>query len=119
MDRLLAEVEARQPDGSIRDPRQLELFGAFVSELQGMRRRIPGEQHRVRTAAGVTYSGTWEEIVFQMKMDDREGVGASLVEYMRRVSNRSRHETGFVLPATDPQSFVQGAAAAGLLKILR
>jgi hypothetical protein len=73
----------------------------------------------VKTTSGVTYAGTWEEIVFQMKMDDRDGVGASLNQYMERVAQRSRLETGVIVPVTDVESFVQGAAVAGLLKILR
>jgi tetratricopeptide (TPR) repeat protein len=118
VDRLLAEVAAIQPDGSIRDPRQLELFGTLLTELQGMQRRAVGEVHRVRTTAGATYAGTWEEIVFQMKMDDRDGAGASVTQYMERVAQRSRLEMGVIVPVTDAESFVGGAAAAGLLKIL-
>jgi tetratricopeptide (TPR) repeat protein len=118
-ERVLSEVEAIQPDGTVRDPNQLELFGTLLTELRGMRRRVTGEIHRVRTAAGVTYTGTWEEIVLQMKTDDREGTGASLRQYMERVAHRSRVETGQVIPATDPESFVHGIAAAGLARILR
>src|SRR2546426_383855 len=40
-DLLLAEIEAMGPDGQVRDPRQLELFGTLLTELQGMRTR-PG-----------------------------------------------------------------------------
>lgn len=116
-EQLLAEAAATQPDGSIRDPRQLELFGTLLTELQGMRRR-PAETHRVSTRNGVTYAGTWEEIVLQMKMDDREGTGLSVPEYMARVAARSRRRGGAVIPVTDAESFVRGAAAAGLLTIL-
>jgi tetratricopeptide (TPR) repeat protein len=118
IDQLLAEVEATQPDGTFRDPRQLELFGTLLVELQGMQRR-PAETHRVKTASGVTYTGSWEEIILQMKMDDRELSESSLEQYMLRVARRSRSETGLAIPVTDAESFVQGAAAAGLLMILR
>src|SRR2546427_2615131 len=52
----------------VRDPRQLELFGTLLTELKGMRARPGtgcggGEVHRVSTLTGVTYVGTWEEIV--------------------------------------------------------
>src|SRR5436189_138068 len=56
-DLLLAEIEAMGPDGQIRDPRQLELFGTLLTELQGMKIRSgPGgsEQHRVALPNGVT-----------------------------------------------------------------
>ncbi|MBI4421436.1 MAG: tetratricopeptide repeat protein [Gemmatimonadetes bacterium] len=118
-DRLIYEVEAAQPDGSIRDPRQLELFGALVSELKGMRRPAQNELHRVTTADGVTYNGTWEEIVLQMRRDDRECTGESLIDYMEEVSRRSQAVTGIVIPASDAEAFVLGSAAAGLLKIVR
>ncbi len=119
VDKLLAEVEATLPDGSFRDPTQLELFGTLLTELQGMRRRQPGDIHRVRSAGGVTYTGTWHEIVLQMKMDDRELSEASLDQYMERVASRSRTEAGLVIPIGDAESFVHGAALAGLLMIVR
>src|SRR5439155_427111 len=69
-DLLLAEIEAMGPDGQIRDPRQLELFGTLLTELQGMKARSgPGDVHRVSMLNGATYVGTWEEIVRQMKDD--------------------------------------------------
>jgi tetratricopeptide (TPR) repeat protein len=118
VDRLLAEVEGTQPDGTVRDPNQLELFGTLLVDLQGMQRRADRETHRVRTSKGVTYSGTWEEIVLQMKMDDRDWASVSLEDYMHKVSRRSRLETGVVIPPTDAEAFVKGSAVAGLLKIL-
>lgn len=117
-DRVLAEIVSTQSDGSVRDPHQLELFGALVVELQGMRRRVQGETHRVRTSSGITYTGTWDEIVLQMKADDSVGLGASIAEYMERVARRSRRETGLIIPVTDAESFVKGVAATGLLNIL-
>ena len=80
------------PDGQIRDPRQLELFGTLLTELQGMKTRSgQGEQHRVALPNGVTYAGTWEEIVLQM---------------------------GVAIAATDAERYIQGSARAGLLRIL-
>src|SRR2546422_11147254 len=73
-DLLLAEIEAMGPDGRVRDPRQLELFGTLLTELQGMRARAGGgggggERHRGSPPTGVTYGGTWEETVGQRKDD--------------------------------------------------
>ena len=117
-ERMLAEIEATQPDGSVRDPHQLELFGTLLVGLQEMQRRADREIHRVRTSGGVSYSGTWDEIVLQMKMDDRDWSAVSLEDYMEHVSRRSRLETGVVIPPTDAEAFVRGSAVAGLLKIL-
>ena len=118
-DQLLSEVESTQPDGTIRDPRQLELFGALVSEVRGMRRPSGSDLHRVTTPEGITYNGTWEEIVLQMRRDDRECTGESLSDYMEEVSRRNQAVTGIVIPASDAESFVRGSAVAGLLSIVR
>src|SRR5438445_468418 len=60
-DLLLAEIEAMGPDGQMRDPRQLELFGTLLTELQGMKARSGpgGDVHRVSMVNGATYVGTW------------------------------------------------------------
>ncbi len=120
-DLLLAEIEAMGPDGQVRDPRQLELFGTLLTELKGMRTRSGGagaEIHRVSTVSGATYVGTWEEIVRQMKDDATEWARGSLEQYMAAVAHRGRKETGVAIPATDPESFIRGSADAGLLRIL-
>ena len=120
-DLLLAELEAMGPNGQMRDPRQLELFGTLLTQLQGMKARsVPAEIHRVSMLTGATYVGTWEEIVRQMKNDAAEWGGArgSLEQYMAAVARRGRKETGVAIPATDPESFIRGSADAGLLRIL-
>jgi Tfp pilus assembly protein PilF len=116
---MLAEIEATGPDGQVRDPRQLELFGTLLTELKGMRTRSGmGAIHRVSTPTGVTYVGTWEEIVWQMKDDAAEWADGSLEEYMAASARRGRQQTGIAIPATDPESFIKGSADAGLLRIL-
>jgi tetratricopeptide (TPR) repeat protein len=121
-DLLLAEIEAMGPDGQVRDPRQLELFGTLLTQLQGMRARFGQasheDVHRVSTVKGVTYVGTWEEIVRQMKDDAGEWAGGSLEQYMAASARRCRKQTGVAIPATDPESFIRGSADAGLLRIL-
>jgi hypothetical protein len=92
----------------------LELFGTLLTELQGMKNRV----HRVSTAAGATYVGTWEEIVLQMKDDAAEWAGGSLEAYMEASAKRWRKQTGLVIPATDPESFLRAGADAGVLRIL-
>ena len=73
IDMLLAEVEAQQADGGVRDPHQLELFGTLLSELHAMQKKPgQGESHLVVTLAGQTIRGTWDEILLQMKAADRD-----------------------------------------------
>ncbi len=126
-DLLLSEIEAMGPDGQIRDPRQIELFGTLLTELQGMKNRVGGggsgassavDVHRVSTVAGATYVGTWEEIVRQMKDDAIEWAGGSLEEYMEASAKRWRKQTGVAIPATDPERFLRAGADAGILRIL-
>src|SRR3954466_8070760 len=121
-DLLLAEIEAMTADGQILDPRQLELFGTLLTELQGMKNKGNGsgvaEMHRVSTVSGATYVGTWEEIVRQMKDDAVEWAGGSLEEYMEASAKRWRKQTGVAIPATDPESFLRAGADAGVLRIL-
>jgi tetratricopeptide (TPR) repeat protein len=124
-DLVLAEIEAMRPDGEIRDPRQLELFGTLLTELQGMKNKGAnggsggnGEVHRVSTVSGSTYVGTWEEIVRQMKDDAAEWAAGSLEQYMEASAKRWRKQTGLAIPATDPESFLRAGADAGVLRIL-
>jgi tetratricopeptide (TPR) repeat protein len=119
-DLFLAEIEAMGPDGQVRDPRQLELFGTLLTELQGMKNRTggPGDLHRVATPSGMTYIGTWEEIVRQMKDGAAGWAAGSIEEYMAASAQRGRRQTGVAIPTTDAESFLRGSADAGLLRIL-
>jgi hypothetical protein len=120
VDLLLAEVEAQQPDGSMRDPKQLELFGAMHLELQAMQKRHGslGGAHLVATLSGRLFTGTWDEILLQMKEADHEWEHASIREFMHGLARRGRAETGVIIPVTDPEAFIRGSAEAGVLRII-
>ena len=120
-DLLLAELEAAGPDGTgSRDPAQLELFGTLVSELQAMHRQPRGfEVHRITTRDGVTYVGTWEEIVLGMRDDDAAYSGRPIEEFLAGAAARATRLTGVTIPATDAESFIRGYADAGLVRILK
>ena len=120
IDELLAEIEAIQSDGSVRDPNQLELFGTMLTELQQMQRR-PGQRadlHQIATLTGQTIKGTWDEILQQLKAADRTGSGQSVTEFMEGQALRGKHETGISIPCTTPEAFIKGAAEAGVLRIV-
>ncbi len=119
LDMLLAEVEAQQPDGTIRDPRQLELFGTLLTELHGMQKK-PGaaETYAVATLSGRTFRGTWEEILLQIKAADREWSDATLDDFMSDLARRGATETGVIIPVTDAEAFIRGSAKAGVLRII-
>jgi hypothetical protein len=120
IDDLLAEIEAQQPDGTVRDPNQLELFGALVSEVPGtMRRYGRTDPHLVATLAGTTLRGTWEEILLQLKAAEHGGDTLSLSEFMSGLARRGREETGVIIPLTDAEAFIRGSADAGVLRIVQ
>jgi Tfp pilus assembly protein PilF len=120
IDMLLAEVEAQQADGGVRDPHQLELFGTLLSELHAMQKK-PGqsESHMIMTLAGHSIRGTWEEILQQMKAADREWAQGSMTDFMASLARRGQAETGVVIPTTDPEAFIKGSAEAGVLRIVQ
>jgi tetratricopeptide (TPR) repeat protein len=120
IDVLLGEVESQQPDGSIRDPHQLELFGTLLSELHAMQKRPgQGESHQIVTLAGNTLRGSWDEILLQMKAADREWAHGSMLDFMASLARRGQTETGIVIPTTDAEAFIRGSAEAGVLRIVQ
>ena len=119
LDLLLAEVEATQPDGTLRDPTQLELFGTLLTELHAMQKRpTGGEPHAVTTLTGRTFRGSWEEILQQMKAADREWAHATMMEFMVDLARRGVAETGVIIPTTDPEAFILGSVEAGVLRLV-
>jgi len=120
VDLLLSEVEAQQPDGTVRDPHQLELFGTLVAELHAMQKK-PGasDPHQVTTLSGRTFKGSWEEILHQMKEADDEWAHGSLADFMSFLAERGRAETGVIIPTTDAEAFIRAGAMAGVVRILQ
>lgn len=118
-EQLLSEIAARGPGGGQRDPHQLELFGALLTELQGMQQRpLAGQVHRVALPGGATYAGTFEQIVLSMKEDDVELSSTTVDVFMSELARRCELLTGIAVPATDPESFIRASARAGVLRLL-
>lgn len=120
VDDLLAEIEAVQSDGSVRDPTQLELFGVLHAEPPPMQRRSAAraDHHQVSTLSGQVLRGTWEEILEQLRTLERGGVALTRDEFMAGLARRGKEETGVVIPVTDAESFIRGSAEAGVLRII-
>lgn len=120
VDALLGEVEALQGDGTTRDPNQLELFSALLTDLQAMHRRPgSGEGHIVTTLSGHTLRGSWDEILSQLWRTEAASLHRTLAEFMRETADRGRTETGTKIPVTDAESFLRASATAGVLRILQ
>ncbi len=110
VEELLAEVEARfsgeAPD-RLRDHRQLELFG----EGDGP------ELIQVRLPGGRVLRGGWYAVVRQL----REEAGFShepMFVFMSRMAERWHEQYGVEVPSTDPEGFLRGAGAVGLLRLI-
>ena len=91
------------------DPSQLELFGRSLSSESE-------PSHLVRLNDGHLLRGSWQEIVRQMR--DRAGFShETTTHYMRRLAERWHEQRGVEIPFTDPESFLRGAVAAGLVRL--
>jgi Tfp pilus assembly protein PilF len=116
---MLAEIEARFAEEVEREQRgQLELFGALLGEL-AEREAAATEQHEVATRDGQEFSGTWEEIVRQLRDANAAFTGRSLHEFMQTEARRHHSLTGVKISHADYESFIRGSANAGLLRILK
>ena len=116
---LLAELEATQPDGSVRDPYQLELFGTLLVEPQQMQRRPARiDHHVVATLTGQTLRGTWDEILDQLKAAEHTALDQSMDDFMAGLAQRGKQETGVTIPLTSAEAFIRGNAEAGEIRII-
>lgn len=122
IDHILAEVEAAFEDaggeyplpGS--PPAALQAPATFPILPPGTSISLGDGTHRVRTADGAIFAGTWEEIVVHMRnaLSDPE---EPIATFMHRAAQRVRQLTGRDLPCDDAESFIRESARMGLLSI--
>lgn len=100
LDELLAELEGTDPD--------------VVHREQVSRRDVEFafEAHRVRLPDGRCLSGSWLEIVRQLR-DARGCAGESVAQFMRRHADEEHARSGVVIPSAEPEEFVLAGARAG------
>jgi hypothetical protein len=108
VDHLLAEVEAAFEESSL-GPEAAEPAGSLEDP------ELP--VHRVRTADGHVFSGTWEEIVVRMR--DELDPAEPLAAFMRKAAQRVRNLTGRDVPDDDAEAFLRASARIGLIQIER
>ncbi len=121
-DAMLAELENREPDGTPRDPNQLELFGTLMREVPEMQQRrgpVEAGSHVIETLTGLTLRGTWDELVLQLQTVDGAWADGTVNEFMNAFARRGSAETGVKIPITGAEQFLRGSAAAGVLRILQ
>ena len=120
-DLLLAEIEGLQPDGTPRDPNQLELFGTLMRDVPEMHKRVNAETgvHVIDTLDGLTLRGSWDELLLQLQTVDGAWADDTLVEFMHAFAQRGHAETGVRIPVTSAEAFLRGSAEAGIIRILQ
>jgi Flp pilus assembly protein TadD len=119
IDHLLAEVEAAfevAADEQKPSARELSTQIEQVMRLLGDRTAPPGEgPHRVRTAEGSVFMGTWDQIVSGMR--DSADPTLPVSAFMRRTARLVRDRTGRDLPCHSAEAFLRAGARMGLLRI--
>ncbi|MGH7503833.1 MAG: tetratricopeptide repeat protein [Longimicrobiales bacterium] len=86
----------------------------LLAELSGGEAEAARE-HRIRLPTGDAVSGTWYEIVKQLR-DTGGMTSESVAEFMRRRSEEERPR-GLELPVEEPRAFVRGGERGGLWRI--
>jgi len=122
IDHILAEVEAAFEEAGgefplpasapplLQPPPSLPILPPASNGAGGM------EIHRVRTADGKTFVGTWEEIVLRMR-DTLSDPSEPISSFMHRAAQRVRQMTGRDIPCDDAEAFLRESARMGLLSI--
>ncbi len=110
-----------QPDGTPRDPNQLELFGTLMRDVPEMQRRATGEPavHVIETLEGLALRGSWDELLLQLQTVDGAWADDTLVQFMHAFAQRGQAETGISIPVTSAEAFLRGSADAGIIRILQ
>jgi Flp pilus assembly protein TadD len=108
IDHLLAEVEAAFEESAFASEPPDEL--AVASPAPDL------PVHRVRTADGQVFVGTWEEIVLRMR-DELSDPSEPLAAFMRKAAQRVRNLTGADVPHDDAEAFLRESARIGLIRI--
>ena len=107
VDHLLAEVESAFEEAVLD-------AGAVAEELDAL---DPEPMvHRVRTADGRVFTGSWEEIVVRMR-DELSDPAEPLAAFMRKAAQRVRNLTGCDVPHDDAEAFLRESARIGLIRI--
>ncbi|HVH12781.1 MAG TPA: tetratricopeptide repeat protein [Longimicrobium sp.] len=123
IDHLLAEVEAGFEEGSVDEQAAaaLELSAQmdFIMKVLGPAPEpveTAPSPHRVRTAEGSVFEGSWDDIVRGMR-DSCGEPGITLGAFMRRAARQIRERTGRDVPCHSAEAFLKAGARMGLLHI--
>jgi tetratricopeptide (TPR) repeat protein len=119
IDHILAEVEAAFEEAGGEYPLPASppaLQAPATLSMLPPAHDPPDETHRVRTADGSIFAGTWEEILVRMR-DALSDPSEPVTAFMHRAAQRVRQLTGRDLPCDDAEAFIRESARMGLLSI--
>jgi len=124
IDHLLAEVEAgfeSAVDEQAQAALELSAQMDFIMKILGPAPGVPaaadgGAGHRVRTAEGSVFEGSWDDIVRGMR-DSCGEPEITLAAFMRRAARQIRERTGRDVPCHSAEAFLRAGARMGLLQI--
>lgn len=105
VEELLAEVEREATEHQ-----DLSARGSPEDEGEA------GMLHRVQLPDGRVYTGTWLDIVRQLR-DAGGEPNQTVAQFMRQQADEQRARTGMRIPSDDPEAFLRASARAGLLRI--
>jgi Flp pilus assembly protein TadD len=126
IDHLLAEVEASfegdEAEAAEASP-ELAPQMDFIMKMLGQpplpatgAPAAAAAPHRVRTAEGSVFEGTWDEIVRGMR-DSCGEPGITPAAFMQRAARQIRERTGREVPHHTAEAFLKAGASMGLLHI--
>ncbi len=127
IDHLLAEVEAAF-EGAEAEPAPpapemapqmdfiMKMLGQPASPTAVPAGDAPGAAHRVRTAEGSVFEGSWDEIVGGMR-DSCGEPEITTAAFMRRAARQILERTGRDVPCHSAEAFLRAGASMGLLHI--
>ena len=107
VDHLLAEVEAAFEESVLESDPAVEQLAELDPEPM---------VHRVRTADGRVFVGSWQEIVLRMR-DELSDPAEPLAAFMRKAAQRVRNLTGRDVPHDDAEALLRESARIGLIRI--
>jgi tetratricopeptide (TPR) repeat protein len=116
-----ARLEELEEENDPVDDLLAEIEAGVESSIEAFPGRGPSSdsdeaEHVVCTIDGVQLSGTWLEIVRQMR-DARGAPGETVAQFMRRQADEERARSGAGIPCDDPEAFLRAIARAGQLRI--
>lgn len=128
IDHLLAQVEAAFEGGDeVEEPPLPELASQmdFIMKILGGSAgdAAPDDSadtttaaHRIRTAEGSVFEGSWDDIVRGMR-DSCGDPAVTVAVFMRRAARQIRDRTGSEVPCHSAEAFLKAGARMGLLHI--